>query len=78
MTNKMYFVVNGQPQVICLTNLPWFTITESLNQLNHVMRKPVFGVFDQVRLKPACSASEASWSHEIFDLASIGITLSGQ
>ena len=41
-------------------------------------RKPVFGVFDQVRLKPACSASEASWSHEILNLASIGIILSQQ
>ena len=28
--------------------------------LSHVMRKPVFGVFDQVRLKPACAAIEAS------------------
>ena len=28
--------------------------------LNLVTRKPVFGVFDQVRLKPACSASETS------------------
>ena len=25
-----------------------------------VMRKPVFGVFDQVRLKPACAATEAT------------------
>ena len=29
-----------------------------------VSRKPVFGVFDQVRLKPVCSATEASESHE--------------
>ena len=29
-----------------------------------VTRKPVFGVFDQVRLKLACSAAEASKSHE--------------
>ena len=27
--------------------------------LSLVMRKPVFGVFDQVRLKLACSATEA-------------------
>ena len=46
--------------------------------MSYVMRKPVFGVFDQVRLKPACSASEASYSHEILDLASIGIILSRQ
>ena len=25
-----------------------------------VTRKPVFGVFDKVRLKPACAATEAS------------------
>ena len=28
--------------------------------LSRVMRKPVFGISDQVRLKPGCSASEAS------------------
>ena len=28
--------------------------------LNLVMRKRVFGVFDQVRLKPACSAIETT------------------
>ena len=27
--------------------------------MSHVTRKSVFGVFDQVRLKPACSAIEA-------------------
>ena len=30
------------------------------NKMSHVTRKPVFGVSDQVRLKPACSAAEAS------------------
>ena len=25
-----------------------------------IIRKPVFGVFDQVRLKPACAATEGS------------------
>ena len=28
--------------------------------MSHVTRKPVFGVSDQVRLKPGCAASEAS------------------
>ena len=28
--------------------------------MSHVTRKPVFGVFNQVRLKPACAATEAS------------------
>ena len=39
------------------------------------MRKPVFGVCDQVRLKRACSATETSQSLEILDLASIDIML---
>ena len=42
---------------------------------SHITRKPVFGVFDQVRLKPACSATETSQSLEILDLSSIGIIL---
>ena len=33
------------------------------------MRKPVFGISDKVRLKPACSATETSKSFEIYDLA---------
>ena len=28
--------------------------------LSHITRKPVFGVSDQVRLEPACSATENS------------------
>ena len=40
--------------------------------------KPVFGVCDQVSLKPACSATEASYSLGILNLASIGIILSRQ
>ena len=46
--------------------------------MSHIMRKPVFGVSDQVRLKQGCSASEASKSLEISDLASRGIILSRQ
>ena len=42
------------------------------------MRKPVFGVSDQVRLKPACSAIETSSSLESLDIASIDIILSRQ
>ena len=30
------------------------------NNMSHVMRKPVFEVCDQVRLKPVCSAKGAS------------------
>ena len=43
-----------------------------------VMRKPVFRVCDQVRLKPACSTTEANSCLEILDVASIGIILSKQ
>ena len=42
------------------------------------MRKPVFGVCDQVRLKPACSVTETSWSLEISDIETRGIILSRQ
>ena len=40
------------------------------------MRKPFFGVSDQVRLKPGCVVSEVSWSPEILDIETGGIILS--
>ena len=40
-----------------------------------VKRKPVFRVFDQVRLKAACSAKEASQSHEIATIETRDIIL---
>ena len=46
--------------------------------VSHVTRKPVTGVFDQVRLKPACSPAEISWRLEISAIASRGIILSSQ
>ena len=42
-------------------------------ELRH--EKPVIGVCDQVRLKPACSTTGTSYSLEILDLANIGIIL---
>ena len=48
-----------------------------VHYLSHVVRNPVFGS-DQVRLKPACSATEATWSLETLDITSIGIILSRQ
>ena len=42
------------------------------------MGKPVFGICDQVRLKPACSATETSQGFEILDIASIDIILPKQ
>ena len=46
--------------------------------LSLVMRKPVFRVYDQVRLKPACSAKDASWSHEIANIETRDIILTRQ
>ena len=43
-----------------------------------VTSKPVFGVFDQVRHKPACTATEASERLEILDIETRGIILSKQ
>ena len=45
-------------------------------QMSAVTRKPAFGVFDQVRLKPACSAAETSWRLEISDTENGYIILS--
>ena len=44
----------------------------------HVTRKRVFGICDQVRLKPTCSAPGTSQGIEILDIASIDIILSKQ
>ena len=38
-------------------------------------RKPVFGVSDIARLKPACSATETSWKIEISLVSSLYIIL---
>ena len=43
-----------------------------------VERKPVFRVYDQVRLKPACSATEASQTLEISDIETRDIILPRQ
>ena len=66
----------------CISQSPkqnWSNICldcRSKQYMSHVTRKPVFGVFDQVRLKPAWSATETSQGLEILDLGSIGITWS--
>ena len=43
-----------------------------------VTRKQVFGVFDQVKLKPVCSAKEVSYSYEIVNIETRDIILSRQ
>ena len=47
-----------------------------LSHMSLVMRKPVFRVCDQVRLKPAYAATEARESLQILDVGSTGIILS--
>ena len=42
------------------------------------MRKPVFGVFDSVRLKPARSGTEAGECHEIANIETRAIILPRQ
>ena len=44
--------------------------------LSLVVRKPVFGVSDQVRHKLGCTTTEDGWTLEILDLGSRGIVLS--
>ena len=58
----------------------WFGFQHILGIINmsHVTRKPVFGVFDQVILKPAYSHTETSQRLEIYAIASRGIILSRQ
>ena len=45
-------------------------------ELRLVVRKPVFEVFDQVRHKPGCTATEGGLRLEISDLDRSGIALS--
>ena len=64
----------------------WGTISRLPNQfmlsglfcLSRDTRKPVFGVCDQVRHKPACAAIEAWYRLEISDIETGGIILSRQ
>ena len=46
------------------------------NNMSLVVRKPVFRVFDQVRHKLGCTATEDGWRLEISDFRSRGIVLS--
>ena len=62
----------------------WLLGSTDLERINKIVqniiwassREKLFWVSDQVRLKPACSATETSYSIEILDLASICILLS--
>ena len=70
---KVHLSFNG-----CLVFTLLFTEITALKQVSLVTRKPVFGVFDQVRLKPACSATETSYRLDISDLETRGIILPRQ
>ena len=59
----VYMLNNEQLYMLKLNKIMFFCSVFSKDPLLHlslVMRKPVFGVCDQVRLKPACSADETS------------------
>ena len=47
-----------------------------IRKLVLVATKPVFGVSDKVRFKPACSATENSYKNEISLVASLDMELS--
>ena len=57
-------------------NLKISLILAILIHMSLVVRKPVFGVSDQVRHKPGCTATEDGYRLEISDLGSRGIVLS--
>ena len=43
--------------------------------MSHVLRKPGFGISDQVRHKTDCSTTEDGWGLEIADFGRRGIVL---
>ena len=52
------------------------TLNKSQKNMSRDVRKPVFGVSDQVRDKLGCAATKDSWRLEISDLGRRGIVLS--
>ena len=56
----------------------WWTICNIWHKMSLVTRKPVSGVCDQGRLKPACAATEARQRLEISDIETRDIILSRQ
>ena len=45
--------------------IAFFSFKKCENYMSLVVRKPVFGVLDQVLHKPGCTATEDSERHEI-------------
>ena len=65
-------------QTVQTQKRPLLIMVCTVSFLSLVMRKPVFGVCDQLRLKPACSADATSYGLEISTIASRGSILSRQ
>ena len=55
---------------------PSYLICSTEVDMSLVMRKPVFGVSDQVRHKPGCTFTEDGERLEVSDIGSRGIVLS--
>ena len=79
------FVVRSLDSIflVAITAIPWLLLV-LLSRAIWVLpgwkppRQAFFGVFNQVRLKPACSATEASMCHEIANIETREILLSRQ
>ena len=72
ISKSSVFIISESEPVVELRNVNFWLKLVWIS-MSHVMRKPVFGVCDQIRNKPAWSACL-----EILDLTSIGIILSKQ
>ena len=65
LVSHRHMTTASLPTASAVSDLWWYseccyTDYPNWRQLSLVTRKPVFGGFDQVRLKPACSATETS------------------
>ena len=76
MSNMMHIVVyrNNMDSIMVQQTLA----LNIRSCMSLVTRKPVFGVCNQVRLKPGCTTSEASYSLEISGIETRDIILSRQ
>ena len=81
-TKVIHSEAGGKKTYMLTGNLEDLNVAQQLFaqviQLSLVMRKPVFGVCDEVRLKQACSTTEASQGLKILAITSRGIILSKQ
>ena len=78
MVTSAYATLVGKDRTVTKVRKTDFIELYGQYLMSHVTRKPVFGVCDQVRLKPACSATGTSQGLGILDIASTDIILSKQ